>query len=498
MLRQKRSLRMLVAVVLSLGLVAAACSNDDDGATATTAPADDANGDTTTTAGTNDSDADVALPDCPTDALDDASGPVAIDFWWGVPGGDVGTTIEGLVRAYNASQDRVRVNLVLNGSYDDNLDKYRAASAADRPEVIQLEDTATQLLIDSGTTLPAAACIEASDYDTSDYLPRVLDYYTVEDVLWPMPYNVSNPIVYYNKKVFAEAGLDPDAFPTTFDEMRAASEQIVESGAATFGLAFAVTPWEWLEQQFAISGELFVNEENGREGRATEVLFDSPLGEDVLGFLQSLVDDGLAVNVGLNPSGQDNLLKLVDSQQPAAFTVNTTAALATVFSVVEANPTFQAQVEVGVAPLPAIGEVNGGVMVGGGALHLVKDKSDEEIAAAWDFITWLNEPANHADFSVGTGYIPIRESEIEEPVIVEAWTARPEYRVAFDQLVDGVENAASAGPVVGPYRQIRDALVAGMERMFAQNLEPSAVLAEAAEVSNTALVDYARRTGTGG
>ncbi|MBK9180163.1 MAG: ABC transporter substrate-binding protein [Acidimicrobiales bacterium] len=483
--RPKRLLLVILGVLLPLTLVAAACSGDDD-------DGGGSSGTETTEGGGGDS----ALPECPVDALESASGPVSIDFWWGVPGGEVSTTIQALVDRYNAAQDTVQVNLVLNNSYDENLDKYRAASPGDRPEIIQLEDTATQLMIDSQTTLPVQSCIEASGYDTSDYLPRLLAYYTVEDVMWPMVYNVSNPILYYNKLVFERAGLDPDVAPTTFDELRQMSQQIVDSGAASYGLSFGITPWEWVEQQFAISGELYVNEENGRAARATEALFDNELGVGVVQWLNDMVDDGLAINVGLNVNGQDNLLKLVDQQEPSAMTINTTAALATVFSVAES--TYPDTVKVGIAPLPAYGTVDGGVMVGGGALWMVADKSAEEIAASWDFIQWLNDPVNHADFSVGTGYIPIRESEIEEPVIQEAWGARPEFRVAYDQLVEGALNPGSAGPVIGPYRQIRDAMQQNLERVFAGQMTPEEMMAATKAQADTDLADYARRTGTGG
>ena len=75
-------------------------------------------------------------------------------------------------------------------------------------------------MIDSGSsTVPAAACVAASDYDTSDLLPSVLGEFEVEGTLWPMPFNVSNPVFYYDRNDFTAAGLDPDAPPATLDEM---------------------------------------------------------------------------------------------------------------------------------------------------------------------------------------------------------------------------------------------------------------------------------------
>ena len=47
------------------------------------------------------------------------------------------------------------------------------------------------------------------DADISDILTRVVQYYSVGGVLYPVPFNVSNPVLYYNKVAFRKAGLDP-------------------------------------------------------------------------------------------------------------------------------------------------------------------------------------------------------------------------------------------------------------------------------------------------
>ena len=49
----------------------------------------------------------------------------------------------------------------------------------------------------------------------------MLDRYTVDKVLWPMPFNMSSPVLFYNKKAFRAAGLDPEKPPTTLDEVKA-------------------------------------------------------------------------------------------------------------------------------------------------------------------------------------------------------------------------------------------------------------------------------------
>src|SRR5690606_6712383 len=132
---------------------------------------------------------------------------------------------------------RVRVRLLNQDSYENNFDSYRTATPNDRPDVVQLPEYYLQAMIDSGTAVPAQACVEASGFDTDALLDPAEAYYTVDDVLWAMPFNVSNPVLYYNKAMFEAAGLDPEAPPRTLEELRSASEAIVSAGVAPFGIA---------------------------------------------------------------------------------------------------------------------------------------------------------------------------------------------------------------------------------------------------------------------
>ena len=91
--------------------------------------------------------------------------------------------------------------------------------------MLQLEDIATQQAIDTQAMLPVQSCIKADKYKTNDFVTRVLTRYTVDDVLWPMPFNVSNPVFLYDKNAFTAAGLDPENPPTTLSGVKAGREE---------------------------------------------------------------------------------------------------------------------------------------------------------------------------------------------------------------------------------------------------------------------------------
>ena len=215
-----------------------------------------------------------------------------------------------------------------------------------------------QTMVDTQSAVPVEACIESSGYDTSAFLPTGLGAYATQGVQWSMPFNISNPVLFYNKKIFVAAGLDPDKPPVSLEEMRADSEAIVNSGAAKYGLAldsgFDSGGGWYIEQWFAKAGEFYADNENGRTARATKVLYNNATGQSLLTLMQSMINDGLAVNVGDNStSGFDNLLKLADTAEPAAMTIATSASIGPVITVLGSGQFPQITNEdVGVAAMP--------------------------------------------------------------------------------------------------------------------------------------------------
>src|SRR3546814_2327758 len=77
----------------------------------------------------------------------------------------------------------------------------------------------------------------------------------------------------------------------------------------------------YVEQLFATSGEQIVNENNGRDARATEALLDSEAGEAVFTWTSEMLEEGLAINVGRNDGGQDAFLAIASGD--AAMTLGT-------------------------------------------------------------------------------------------------------------------------------------------------------------------------------
>ena len=436
----------------------------------------------------------VALAPCPTDALADAGQPVEIEFWHGL-NVDNEDAITAVTDAYNASQDAVVVTLQNQGGYLDTIDKYYQSSEGSRPELVMFPEYGLRRAIDSDTVIPAGACIESSGFDTSAFQPVVLQAYATEGVQWGMPFNVSNPVLYYDRSAFEEAGLDPDAPPRSLDELREMSQVIVDSGAAAYGIALesgSDSGGGWfLEQFLANLGVPYANNDNGRSAPATEVLFDGPEGVALLTEMQSLVDDGLAVYVGDNATGTDQFFKLADPVEPAAMAIGTSAGLATVLNALGGGlfPDITRD-DVGVGPLPGpSGEPS--AIVGGAALYVVQGQGDAEAAAAWDFVEYLTTPEVQAEWAVATGYIPLRDDALDIEPLASTFADDARFRVAYDQLTNSTDIAA-AGPLLGPHREIRNETANAVAAILG-GADVATTLTSAADTANAFLADYNAR-----
>ena len=464
-----------LAATVTVAAVLAACSGGGSG------PAKPATGSTV---------AHSALPPCPLGALAKATNkPVQLTFWHALARANE-ETLQKLVARFNASQPDIKVNLVNQTSYGDDYQKFLAGlSSGDLPDLVQIEDIRLQQMIDTRAVLPVQSCIDAEKYDLSDFLPRVTQYYSQGGVLYPMPFNVSNPVLYYDRNAFTKAGLDPNSPPASLDEVKADAQKIKASGAKA-GFALKLDPW-YLEQWSAKAGADLVDNGNGRTARATKAVFNDPAGAQIFSWMNDMVHSGLAItNSASGPGAFDNLLAI--RSHDAGMTIDTSAALGTITQVLASGQ--GGGVSLGVGPMPGpVGQ--GGVLVGGAALYISRKSAPEKQEAAWLLAKFLDEPANQAEFAAGTGYVPIRTSAVNQPVIQQLWATNPGYKVAFEQLAEGVQNSATAGAVIGDYQGVRDVVLSAEQAMFTGGVSPQQALARAQSDATTKIQDYNSRVG---
>jgi sn-glycerol 3-phosphate transport system substrate-binding protein len=468
-----RRLTMLVAI---LALVVGACGG----------------GGSNGSSGGSSNDGDGKLPPCPLDALAAAPKPVKIEYWHAMTQAPK-DELEKLTDAFNRQQQDVRVTLSASQSYSDNQTRFKGGLGTGKlPQLMQSEETSVQTLIDSRAVLPMQSCLAADNGATDDFIARVVNYYTVQGTLLAMPFNVSNPILYYDKALFQKAGLDPDKPPKTLDDVKAAAQKIVQTRTAQSGIALKLDTVAF-EHWLAKSGHTIVDNDNGRAARATKVTWDDGSGEQLFTWINDMVKSKLAIATA--PGGADHFLAVANGR--AGMTIDSTGALGTISQVLGAGQ--YAHVKLGTGPMPGPDSPDGGVLIGGAANFILNKATPAQQAAAYQFAKYLAEPKVQAEWAAATGYVPVRKSATKLAPLTSRWKEQPGYKIAYDQLLAGAENAATAGPIVGPYGGaglgMRGAITNALARMVNEGQAPAEAIAQAAKESNAAIAEYNSRAG---
>lgn len=88
--------------------------------------------------------------------------------------------------------------------------------------------------VQAGQVIPLTDYLNADDY-VDRFIPAALSNVTFDGEMYGVPVeNISVAIIYYNKDVFAQYGLE---VPTTWDELLALSQTLIDNGVAPFALA---------------------------------------------------------------------------------------------------------------------------------------------------------------------------------------------------------------------------------------------------------------------
>jgi sn-glycerol 3-phosphate transport system substrate-binding protein len=430
-----------------------------------------------------------SLPSCNLKALSNHKGTVNITYWESASEANL-TTLQSITSAFNSSQSKVHVTLVTQAGYDDTWQKYLAGlTNGQLPDVVQLEDQRTQAAIDTGSFLPVQSCMNAAKYSTSDYLPRPLAYWKVNGVQWALPFAVSAPILYYNQNAFTKAGLNPADPPTTLPQMLTDAQKLKATGS---GMGLVLDPWH-LETWLASANQLFVNQSNGRSARATAGVFNTKTSVSIFSQLNQLVRSGDATtNPSSGPNAYDNLLGIGSGKY--GMTIETSAALGTVTKLLSGGQ--YANVKIGIGPFPVYSSsVQGGIEPGGSGVYISNKASALNQAAAWQYISYLCNTQSQATWAAGTGYIPVRKSSSQTATVQHLWATAPGYKVAYNEINNGVNSPATSGSVIGPYADVRTDVLNAEISMYTGGVSPSNAVKVAQTNVNNTISSYNSRLG---
>lgn len=400
-----------------------------------------------------------------------------ISFWHSM-GGVNGQAIDTLVQKFNDENEYgITVEAEYQGSYDDALNKLKSAQIGNMgADLVQVYEIGTRFMIESGWIVPMQSMVNADEYDTSVLEPNLAAYYTINDMLYSMPFNSSTPLMYYNKDMFDAAGITE--IPDSLEAIAQIGDKLLDSGAQEV-MSLGIYGW-FFEQFIGKQGLEYANNGNGRTEAATAVAFDeNGAAANILNEWKNLYDLGYAPNVG--KGGDAGLADF--SAGKSAITLGSTASLKQILQDVDGK------FEVGTAYFPKVKSTDeGGVSIGGASLWALDNNDPKKLRATWEFVKFLISPESQAFWNAETGYFPVNVDAHDEDVFKENIEKYPQFETAIDQLHDSAPQYV--GALLSVFSEARAIVESEIESMLNGNETVDEAVDSMASQINDAIEEY--------
>ena len=382
-----------------------------------------------------------------------ASAKEKIIFWHAM-GGNFQPTLNKIVEEYNKSQDKIEVEALYQGSYQEALNKFKSVQGTDKaPALIQLNEISTEYMYNSGAITPMQEFVKKDNYDLTKLEDTLINYYTINGTLYSMPFNSSASILLYNKDAFKEVGLDPEKAPKSYKELAEAAKKLTK-GTERYGFAMIMDAW-FIEQLLANENSLYVNEENGRAGKSpTAVAYNGEKIKTIFNWLNDMYRDNTATSYG--KEYQNTRAAFLSGK--VSMYIDSSAGIQQL--------TELANFEIGSAYVPSENGEFTGVPIGGASLWITNSVSDEKQAAAWDFVKYAVSKESQALWASSTGYYSVNKEAYDLDLLKKDLEKTPQKLVAVNEIKDTQKTAATSGAIVGVFPELRKVMTDSMEKVY--------------------------------
>jgi multiple sugar transport system substrate-binding protein len=185
-----------------------------------------------------------------------SSGPVTITYSNFISNGGNEKNLQKIVDAFQKANPDIKVK-VTTTAYTDYFTKLQTdLSAGTQADVFDV-DAGSFANIQSNGVLAALDGVKSSDYRTS-----VLDTYKVGGKQYGLPTSFSNVVLFYNKDLFAKAGVAAPTDSWTWADEKAAAQKLTDKGAGVWGDYQPVTYNEYYKAIQQAGGSFLSN--NGK------------------------------------------------------------------------------------------------------------------------------------------------------------------------------------------------------------------------------------------
>jgi len=418
----------------------------------------------------------VALAAAALSSLAVAQAPVDISFYYPVAvGGPITKIIDKFAVDFERENPGIKVHPIYSGTYQDSITKaLTAVKSNDAPAMSVLLSTDMYTLIDEDAIVPWDPLIKTAEDRAwlQGFYPAFMENSQTGGKTWGIPFQRSTIVLYYNKEMFKDAGLDPNHAPETWKEMAEYAQKLTKRDASG-----KVTQWGVQIPSSGFPYWLFqgLTTENGVQlmnAAGTETYYDKPA---VIEAVQYWVD--LTSKYKAHPEGivEWGTTPKDFFERKVAMMWTTTGNLTNVRS--------NAKFDFGVAMLPA--NKRRGSPTGGGNFYLFKQTKPEQQAAAFKFVKWITSPARAAQWGIDTGYVAVRPDAWETPEMKKYVSEFPPAAVARDQLQFAVAELSTHDN-----QRVTKALNDGLQAALTGSKSPEQAMKDAQREADRLLKSY--------
>ncbi|ABD12192.1 carbohydrate ABC transporter substrate-binding protein, CUT1 family [Frankia casuarinae] len=389
---------------------------------------------------------------------------------------NVGTwkpVIEGLLRDFQAAHPNITVkgqppqNLAGSANSGDYVTSIKnQVLAGSPPDVAQITFNALRFAAGSlGAqpldTLVGREAVQANFGGEHPFAPKARTLGDVDGKTYAVPYVFSTPVLWLNKTLFTQAGLDPAKPPKTWAEVKTAALAIKAKTGKDGVLIDCLTKvGDWCFQSLVRSAGGRVISTDG-----TKLSFADPPGVEAVSMAADLVHSGVMPN-------------LDQKQQVKAFSSGQAGMLLESSSL---QGMFMAGAKANNWQLDATQEPSFGskpvIPTNSGAALAIFSKDPAKQRAAWELIKFLTGDHAYTEISSKIGYLPLRTGLIDDPKSLQAWAkANPLIKPNLDQLARIEPWESFPGD---NYLQISDTMMTAVESAVFTGKDPASTLAAA-------------------
>ena len=391
----------------------------------------------------------------------------AIEIWEGYTGAEA-KAFSALVAQYDKTHPGVTVQpLFVNN--DNTLTKVQAAvRGGTPPDIAYLYGSWAPNVAQIPQVVNLSQVVKRAGVNWNDFYTGERAVATVNGKVIGIPALVDNLAVVYNKKLFAEAGLQPPSASWTWSDFVADAKKLTNAAKKQYGTAY-VTPgtedtvWHWEALLWEAGGSLLTADNK-------QAAFNSAAGLQSLETLRTMAVTDKSMYLDPTDSAYANL-----------FNSGKIGMLVTGPWDLSGFP----NVDYGVQDMPSYPGADGGHQtISGPDNWVIFNNGSARVTAAEQFLLWLTAPAQVKYFSMKTGDLPTRESVAGQPSVVKAMDASLPGDAAF---VANLTEVKQARPQITTYPKISTVLGNMIVSVLLGKSQPQAALTAAAAQVNADL-----------